>query len=138
MSIDITGIGSLATAAASIVDKFWPDKTELEKAKLATTLQEVMNDFNLTMGQLEINKIEAASTNWFVAGWRPYIGWICGTGLGYQFLFMPIINGLLMAIFKLAPFAALDVNTLMACVSGLLGLAGLRTYEKKTGAESAR
>jgi len=131
MSIDITGIGSLATAAASIVDKFWPDKTELEKAAIASEL-------SVTLGQLDINKIEAASTNWFVAGWRPFIGWVCGAGLAYQFLFMPLMNGFINAIWKITPFIALDVNTLMTCVSGLLGLGVMRTYEKKTGAESAR
>ena len=138
MSIDITGVGALATAASKLVDKFWPDKTELEKAKLTAAMQESMNEFNLTLGQLEINKIEAASTNWFVAGWRPFIGWICGAGLGYQFLFMPILNGIINAIWKITPFIALDSNTLITCLGGLLGLAGMRTYEKKTGAESAR
>ena len=130
MSIDIAGIGSLATAAASIVDKFWPDKTELEKAAIASEL-------SVTLGQIDINKIEAASTNWFVAGWRPFISWICGAGLGYQFLFMPLINGVFLAFGAKAVFIALDVSTLMACVSGLLGLAGMRTYEKKAGVESA-
>lgn len=131
MSVDIAGIGSLATAAASIVDKFWPDKTELEKAAIASEL-------SVTLGQIDINKIEAASTNWFVAGWRPFIGWICGAGLGYQFLFMPILNGIINAIWRITPFIALDSNTLITCLGGLLGLAGMRTYEKKTGVESAR
>ena len=58
MSVDITGIGELATAASKLVDKFWPDKTELEKASIAS-------DLTVTLGQLDINKIEAASTNWF-------------------------------------------------------------------------
>lgn len=136
MSIDITGLGAIATAASDIVNKFWPDKTQVEKDVMALQMQEVMNTYNLASGQIEINKIEAASTNWFVAGWRPYIGWICGTGLGYQFLFMPLLNGSINAIWHTTPFIALDSNTLVTCLGGLLGLAGMRTYEKKTGVES--
>jgi hypothetical protein len=131
MSIDITGIGALANAASSIVDKIWPDKTEVEKAALAAEVQ-------IALAQNTVNAEEAKSTNWFVAGWRPFIGWTCGAGLCYQFLFMPVINGLVFGLFKITPFVALDIGTLMTCLSGLLGLGGLRTYEKKTGIESAR
>lgn len=135
---DISGMGAIATAAKGMVDRIWPDKTEVEKAKLAAIMQDSMNEFNLVAGQLEINKVEAASTNWFVAGWRPFIGWICGAGLGYQFLFMPIMNGIIKAIWHTAPFAALDVATLVSCVSGLLGLGTLRSVEKVKDAESKR
>lgn len=138
MSIDIAGIGALATAAKGIADKFWPDKTEMEKAVLAVQLQEAMNEFKLATAQTDINLEEAKSTNWFVAGWRPYIGWICGTGLGYQFLLMPLMNGLLQATFKITPFIALDTATLTACLSGLLGLGAMRSFEKSTGAEANR
>ena len=145
MTIDVLGVGAVANAVGSIADAakgiiahFFPDKTEEEKAKLALAMQDMMNQYNLVNGQLEINKIEAASTNWFVAGWRPYIGWICGTGLGYQFLFMPITNGIIKLFTDTVPFVALDTPTLVACLSGLLGLGSLRTYEKKTGAEGNR
>lgn len=138
MGIDIVGLGSLASAAKGIADKFWPDKTELEKATISLQLQELMNSYNLSKGQIDVNAVEAASTNWWVAGWRPFIGWICGTGFLYQFMFMPILNGILMAQFGIAPFVALDSSSLMSLTVGLLGLGGLRTFEKYSGSEAKR
>jgi len=138
MSVDITGLGAIASAAKGIADKFWPDKTEIEKAKIAADLQDTMNSYNLAAGQIDINKIEAASTNWFVAGWRPAVGWTCAGGLFYQFLFMPILNGLINAIWHITPFISLDIATLVVCLGNLLGIGALRTYEKKTGSEANR
>src|SRR5512138_1293613 len=92
MSVDITGLGALATAAKGIADKFWPDKTEVEKAKLAEDLQVVMNEYNLSAGQIDVNKVEAASTNWFVAGWRPAVGWIGAFGLAYASFIEPTMR----------------------------------------------
>ena len=66
------------------------------------------NGIKLNLAQLQVNANEAISTNWWVAGWRPYIGWICGTGLAYQFLFFPIANG----IIGISRFPSLDVGTL--------------------------
>ena len=131
MGMDITGIGALADAASSIVNKIWPDKTEVEKAALAAELQ-------IALAQNAVNAEEAKSTNWFVAGWRPFIGWICGAGLAYQLLFMPLVNGLCAAIWSVTPFISLDIGTLMTCLSGMLGLGAMRTYEKKTGSEASR
>ena len=103
MSIDITGFGAIATAAKGIIDKFFPDKTEEEKGKLAISMQDMMNQYNLVKAQTDVNLVEAQSTNWFVAGWRPFIGWVCGCGLAYQFLFMPIMNGILKAFNTMTP-----------------------------------
>ena len=145
MSIDIAGIGSLATAAKGIVDKFWPDKTEVEKALLAAQMQQSINEFKLATAQTDINLEEAKSPMWFVAGWRPFIGWVCGAGLAYDFVVRPISNGLIQAIAtlvghteQLTLFIALDTNVLMTCLGGMLGLGTLRTYEKAAGAESNR
>jgi hypothetical protein len=136
--VDITGLGSIADAAASIVGKFWPDKTELEKAQLAAAMQTELLANKLDTAQTDINLEEAKSTNWWVAGWRPYIGWVCGTGLLYQFLLMPIINGIATSLGYHGGLASLDVASLTSCLSGLLGLGALRTYEKHQGVEANR
>lgn len=114
---DLTGLGSVADLASNVINKIWPDKTEAEKAQLAAAVQ-------LVNGQLDINKAEATNPSWFVAGWRPYIGWICGTGLGYQFLVYPVLIAFLPKIQQL------DMGTLLTLLLGMLGLGGLRTYEK--------
>ena len=114
---DFTGIGAVAELASSVINKIWPDKSEQEKQELLTAVA-------LVQGQLDINKVEAANPNWFVAGWRPYIGWICGTGLGYQFLVYPILIAFVPNI------AQLDMGTLITLLGGMLGLGTLRTVEK--------
>lgn len=143
--MDITGIGSIADAASHLADKFFPDKTQAQKDAAALEMQKVMNDYGLATAQTDINKIEAASTNWFVAGWRPAIGWVCSLGLLYQFVLMPILNGVITAVVLAlghaavpAVFVQLDGNTLLACISGLTGLATLRTVEKHQGVEASR
>lgn len=118
MALDpLTAITELAMTA---VNKIWPDKTEEEKQKLAAALA-------MVQGQLDINKAEAANPNWFVAGWRPYIGWVCGTGLAYQFLIYPILISFVPHIVQL------DMGTLFSLLTGMLGLSGLRTAEKMKG-----
>jgi len=145
MSIDIAGLGSIADLLKTGINKIWPDKTEIEKAKLAADMAQVMGVVDLAKGQLAINEEEAKSTNWFVAGWRPFIGWVCGTGLLYDFVARPVINGLITAILTVLGhttdivfFVALDTNVLVSCLGGLLGLGGLRTVEKVTGSEAKR
>lgn len=110
-------------AVTTIINKIWPDKTEQEKAELAGAIA-------LVQGQLDVNKAEAANSNWFVAGWRPYIGWICGTGLGYQFLVYPILVAFVPKVVQL------DMGTLLTLLTGMLGIGGLRTFEKLNGVAS--
>jgi hypothetical protein len=74
--------------------------------------------------------VEAASSSVFVSGWRPYIGWVCGTGLAYQFLIYPI------AIAWLPKIVQLDMGTLLSLLAGMLGLSGMRTQEKLNGVAS--
>ena len=120
---DITGIGAVADLATSVINKIWPDKTQQEKDQLAAAVA-------LVNGQIDINKAEAANPNWFVSGWRPYIGWICGTGLGYQFLVYPIL------IAYVPKIVQLDMGTLLTLLGGMLGLSIQRTYEKVQGVAS--
>lgn len=82
--------------------------------------------------QLEVNRVEAAHPSVFVSGWRPAVGWICVVGLGYQYIFAPLVNGFL----GIPRFPSLDLGELMPLLFGLLGLAGMRTWEK--GKEVAR
>jgi hypothetical protein len=145
MGLDITGIGAIADVAGKLVDKFFPDKTQQEKDAIMMSMQDMMNQYNLVKAQTDINLEEAKSPMWFIAGWRPFIGWICGAGLGYQFLFMPIMNGLVKATLILLGhsgttvlFVGLDTATLTSCLSGLLGLGALRTFEKHQNVEDNR
>ena len=75
--------------------------------------------------QAEINKVEAQSRHWFVSAWRPFIGWICGLAFGFHYIVMP----LLIAYTDIKP-VEFDTNSLFTVLMGMLGLGGLRTFEK--------
>lgn len=81
------------------------------------------------LGQLEVNKIEAAHESIFVAGWRPAVGWCCVAGLGYNF----VVNPVLLAFG--ASSAALPVESLITLVVTMLGASGIRTFERVKGVD---
>lgn len=105
-------------------------------------------DQAINQAQIQLNIIEAQSGSLFKSGWRPAVGWVCVSGLTYQFIVLPlfpwfanIASHLLFAIFpkviifssKVPTLPALDINTLMTLLFGMLGLAGARTFEKIKG-----
>jgi hypothetical protein len=107
----------LAILANTVIGRVWPDKTEAEKQQLAAAVQ-------LVQGQLEINKVEAASTSVFVSGWRPFIGWVCGAACAWNWIGLPILR---MYVPGLTPA---NLTEMMPVLMGLLGLGALRTVEK--------
>jgi hypothetical protein len=110
------------------------ENVDLEKAELAATVASIQ-------GQLDINKAEAASSNWFIAGWRPAVGWVCVLALLWAYLLQPFVEFTALCFKAKLPdtLPHLDTGTLISgLLIPLLGLAGLRTYEKVTGTESNR
>lgn len=125
-SLDFTGLGSVANLATTVIDKIWPNKTEQEKAELAAAI-------TIVQGQLDINKIEAANTNVFVSGWRPFIGWVCGTACAWNWVGLPIAK-LIASFFGLTiTLAPADLAEMFPVLIGMLGLGGYRTFEKTRG-----
>lgn len=128
MGLDITGIGSVADLASTVINKIWPDKTEQEKQQLAAAVMVVQ-------GQLDTNKAEAGNPNMFVAGWRPAVGWVCAGALAYQYLIRPLASwGFALAGHPM-PMPGLD-DSLWQLLTGMLGLGSLRTFEKTKGVAS--
>lgn len=124
---DITGIGSIADLASNVINKIWPDKTESEKQQLAAAVMVIQ-------GQIDINKSEAASPSVFVSGWRPFIGWVCGSACAWNWIGLPIAKaGLLLAGITISISPA-DISEMLPILMGMLGLGGLRTIEKIKGA----
>lgn len=114
--------------------RFIPDKNKRAEAEEMFNSQMLTALTGLIQGQLEINKQEAQHGSIFVAGWRPAIGWICGAGIGWNFVIKPIVVWaafLFGADLSAAP--ELDTSELMTLLLGMLGLGGLRTYEKRLG-----
>lgn len=119
-----------------------PEKmSEEERAKLETqlTIELSKMDWQGVLSQLDINKEEAKSTNMFVAGWRPFIGWVCGVAFAYNFVAQPFfmfVTGKFGYDLSLMP--NLDTGSLMTILFGMLGIGGMRTYEKYKGVEGNR
>ena len=116
----------MVTAADGILGKFMPDKTERMKLAHELATQGQNHTHEITMAQLAINKVEAASKFLFVAGWRPFIGWGCGIGFIYATLVTPFL-----AIWIEMP--PVDTELLEKVLFGMLGFGALRTYEKVKG-----
>lgn len=108
-------------------------QAELMKAQREYDYLESKLVAELNIAQTEVNKEEAKSANIFVAGWRPAIGWIGALSLFYQFVAYPIL--LWLPIEK--PPAPLDSSTLMTLITGMLGIAGLRSFDKMKGTDTA-
>ena len=124
---DITGLGAVADLAGTVINKIWPDKTEQEKQELAAAV-------SLVQGQLVINAKEAENPSLFVSGWRPFIGWVCGTACAWNWLGLSLVKtGLLIFTARKLDLAPADVSEMMPVLLGLLGLGGLRTVEKING-----
>ncbi len=126
-------IGPILEIGKTLLDRFGPeDKTE--RAKLDAEFLKMAADGELkqVIAQLEINAKEAAHPSWWVAGWRPYFGWVGGTAFLYVGLLKPVLAW--WAAIKGWP-APPDIDTefLWAVISGLLGIGGLRTFEKTKG-----
>lgn len=124
-------IEALIGPVSGLLDKFIEDKDQ--KAQLAHDLATMAGRHaqELAKGQLEINKAEAQHRNIFVAGWRPFIGWTCGVALAWHFVISPfVIFGASMAGFELPELPEFDMGSLMTVLMGMLGLGGLRTFEK--------
>ncbi len=114
--------------------KFIPDKNKRAEAKEQMESQMLLAMTSLVQGQLAINAKEAEHASIFVAGWRPWIGWVCGVGIAWSFVIAPLLSwALFMFGVKVEGMPELDIEPLMTLVLGMLGLGGLRTYEKRLG-----
>ena len=123
-------LNALIGPVAGLLDKFIPDAGE--KMAIAHELSTMAEKHaqELAKGQLEVNKVEAASKSLFVAGWRPFIGWVCGLGFLSNFILIPMSNfGLALAKIPVV-VPMIDTAQMMPVLLGMLGLGGMRTVEK--------
>lgn len=125
--MSVFGAGELATLATTVVNRVWPDKSEQEKAELLAAV-------SLVQGQLEVNKAEASSASAFVAGWRPFIGWVCGVALAYTYVVYPLLLwACASAKLSFTPPLLGNNEMLYELLFGMLGMGALRTFEKIKG-----
>lgn len=127
-------IAPLIPIIGDVLNKFLPDEQKAAEAQQAIEAALIANAAQINLAQLEVNKVEAGSRNVFVAGWRPFIGWTCGLAFFWQFVGMPVTVFALGVLDKPVPeLPVFDFGPLMTVLLGMLGLGGLRTYEKLKG-----
>ena len=127
-------ITTLLPSIMDVAGRFLPEdkekRAEAEReieAKLAESLA------NIDLANLKINEADAKSGNWFQSGWRPFIGWSCGFALAYTYVMQPILTFGLAQAGYLIDLPAVNLGEMMPVLMGLLGLGGLRTFEKVKG-----
>ena len=127
-------IQALIGPVTGLLDKFIEDKDQ--KAKLAHEISTMAEKHahEAAMAQVDVNKAEASHRSIFVAGWRPFIGWTCGVALAYHFVIAPIILfGATWGGIPIPELPTFDMDSLMTVLLGMLGLGGMRRFEKAKG-----
>lgn len=131
MSLD--PISAVFDGITTVVNKIWPDATEAQKEALQVQLAELQANTDLAKGQQAIDQTEAGSASLFVAGWRPFIGWVCGVAFAYHFVLQPLIAFVSAYYGKTVILPTFDMSTLSTVLMGMLGLGGMRSFEKIKG-----
>lgn len=139
-------ISGLFTAAQSLIERFFPDpekkaaaQLELLKMQQNGDLAQLAAETDLAKLQIQTNIEEAKSTNWFVAGWRPGIGWVCGAGLAYASLVEPFARFIAKVWFGYTgDFPVISTDLTLQILMGMLGLGAMRSLEKVKNVEGKR
>ena len=123
----------IITVVDKVLGAVLPDKAAKDAASAHLIEMQVSGELQKITGQLDIDKAEAASQSVFVAGWRPFIGWICGAALGWNYLLRPTLLWIAVIANHTVVLQALDLGELMPLLLGMLGLGAMRTVEKLNG-----
>jgi|TARA_R110002020_G_scaffold157609_5_gene340482 hypothetical protein len=127
-------ISSVLPLVGDVVKRFLPeDKEERAKAEREIEAQLMKHLSSIDVAQLEINRAEALHRSVWVAGWRPFTGWSCGIALAYSYVLQPILVFIMAQTGTLVTLPTMNIGEMMPVLMGMLGLGGLRTYEKYKG-----
>ena len=137
---------TVASPIIAIINKLIPDKAaaaaavaQLQQLQLQGQLNDELAQLQaITVNQSDINKQEAANGSVFVAGWRPFCGWVCGAALGLIYVVGPLFVWLTALLGHPTPFPSLDTQTLMTLLFAMLGMGTLRTVDKIGGVATVK
>jgi len=125
-------LAPLLDVGKTLLDRFVPDPEAKRQAEAEFLSMAMQGELKQVIAQLEINAKEAAHPSMWVAGWRPAVGWVGALGLFYATIGQPVLAWLSAAKGWPVP-PDLNVDLLWVTLSGMLGIGGLRTYEKAKG-----
>ena len=117
----------------TLIQRIFPDPAQAAEAKLKLLEMQQNGDLAVMTAQTDTHKIEAASSSVFVAGWRPFVGWVCGCGLAYVAIIEPIARFIATMLGYTGAFPPIDTTLTMQVLIGLLGMGGLRSLDKYNG-----
>lgn len=126
-------ISSIAQVANTVLERVLPDKAAQAAAQVELAKMQLSGDLAQVSGQIEVNRAEAVSASVLVAGWRPYVGWVCGTGLAYQFILRPLLTFAVGVFGSHMVAPPLEMGSMMELLTGMLGFGAMRTVEKVNG-----
>lgn len=126
-------IQAILPIVSTVLDKLIPDNNAKEKAKAEIEKALIDNAAKINLTQAETNKIEASHRSVFVSGWRPFLGWCSGFGFAWVFVVSPVAQWVLALQGINLVLPQLQTDVLMELTLAMLGLAGLRTWEKSKG-----
>lgn len=119
-------ISAVSDLAGTVIKTIWPDKSAQEQQQLAAAV-------TLVQGQLAVNQAEATNPSTFVSGWRPFIGWVCGSACAWNWIGISILKTILDLAHQQVTLAPASLTEMMPVLMGMLGLGTLRTVEKIQG-----
>ena len=131
MSLD--PVTAILDIGSKVIDRVWPDPAQAAAAKLELVKLQQSGELQQIVGQLEINKTEAANASVFVSGWRPFIGWTCGAACAWNWVGISIAKVVAAFMQYQITLAPADLSEMMPVLLGMLGLGALRTVEKIQG-----
>lgn len=139
------GLDDIIGAGLDIINKFIPDPAAKAQAAYQMAQLQQQEQFKqldvqiqTIQAQTDTNKAEASSASIFVAGWRPFIGWICGAGCGWNWIGLPIASFASTAFGHPINMAPADISQMLPLLFGMLGLGAMRTVEKLNGVNSGQ
>ena len=130
---DITGIGSIFEFGTEAIKRIWPDASESERAKQTLLLAELDGAHRERLAQIETNTAQANNPSLFVSGARPALLWVCVVAFSLQYIAYPLWVWIAISFNIAVPQEPPANNVLFELTFGMLGLAGLRSWEKTKG-----
>lgn len=135
-----TMAGGIADLVGKVLDRVIPDPAEAAKAKVQLLdmqqkgeLAQLAASTDLMKGQLAVNQAEASSTNFFIAGWRPLVGWTCAFVMAFNYILAPLLTWAVALFGSNIAVPTLDFNSISPVLLGILGLGTMRSIEKIKG-----
>lgn len=126
------------------IELMWPDPTKraqelrlLEELRQSGDLAKLSAHVQLMVGQIEVNKVEAQHSSLFIAGWRPWTGWVCGSALAYNFIVYPLLLWAWVVVgTDVPPPPPVDDSALYPVLLGMLGIGAMRSHDKRYSVDS--